>query len=200
MRLRKSKYRPLLEKHFRIIDNSGIDTKRIVITKKNIASGFNEENLFWMNYIAYKKDRTDGLFSRSMYMSVQDGYGNFHPLFIPEYHNKYYINNFESVSVEGASDSVTEFSYHNSHESHNHIVTIYLDNLPLSRSVVAAGATSNFRFRDTIWAYATNDLNEEIEWQNINTEISLLGVHSSDLVLSLSGGIYQWSLSNIVFA
>ena len=45
--------------------------------------------------------------------------------------------------MEGASDSVTEFSYHNSHESHNHIVTIYLDNLPLSRSVVAAGATDN---------------------------------------------------------
>lgn len=186
-------YPEISQPYLRIVDQTNVDVKRILIGQKNVIDP--DSDIFWVDQLAYKNDITYLMFSSQLYMGVFDNYGNALPVIAVSNNNTYHISD-GSLEVE-TTDAPSQFAFHND-QSYDIEVTLYRDGMAMARTTVAAGDTFHFRYQPTIWVYATDTLTGSISWSDVNTQISLLGIQSADVILTLSNGIYNWTLSNIV--
>lgn len=185
--------------YIRIVDATGVDVKRILVGQKNVAASFGESDYFWVDYLAYKNDQTYLMFSKGLYLSTSDEFGNSLGLVSVSNGNTYYIESDvfgDSIAVETTS-APSEFVFHNN-KSDDKVVSIYRDGMITGTTTVNAGDSFSFSYNKSFWFYATDVLTGSISWSDVNTQISFLGVYSADAVLTLSDGNYVWTLSNIV--
>lgn len=184
--------------HIKIVDETGVNVKRILVGQKNLSDSLSD--YFWVDYLAYKNDRTFLLFSKSLYISTNDDYGNSLNLTVVSNGNTYYIESDvfgDSIAIETTSGP-SEFVFHNN-KLQDKEVSVYRDGAITAKATISAGDSFTFEFRNTFWFHATDTLTGSISWSSVNTEMSLLGIYSADAVLSLNDGIYTWDLSNLVF-
>lgn len=194
-------YPSITQPYLRIVDNTNVDVKRIIVGQKNVVAGLVSSDIFWVDYLAYKNDITFLMFSKQLYMTATDGYGNTLAPIAVSNANQYHIESSifgEELAVE-TTDSPTQFSFHND-QSYTTQVYLYRDGYATASIAISAGDTYSFRYQPTFWFHATDTLTGSISWSNLNTEISVLGIHSADAVLTLTNGVYSWSLSNIVYS
>lgn len=192
-------YPSIAQPYLRIVDNTNVNVKRILVGQKNVADS--SSDIFWIDYLAYKNDRTFLMFSSQLYMTATDGYGNSLSPIAVSNGNKYHIESSvfgDELAVE-TTDGPAQFSFHND-QSYSTQVSVYRYGYATAIITVSAGDTFTFEYQNKFWFHATDVLTGSISWSDVNTEISVLGIHSADAVLTLTNGVYSWSLSNIVYS
>ena len=196
---KKGKTYPLItQPHLRIVDNTNVNVKRIIVGQKNVSSS--SSDVFWVDYLACKNDITILMLASQLYMSVTDGFGNIISSPVSN-GNKYHIesNVFgDEIAIE-TTDDPTQFSFHND-QSYATQAKLYRDGSITASVTINPGDTFTFEYQNKFWFLATDILTGQISWSNVNTEINFLGIHSADAVLTVTNGVYSWALSNLIFS
>jgi hypothetical protein len=199
---------------FRVINNSNtVNPVPILIFQRNIATVFDEVATAWryVEFLPYGDIyRFD--FPGSLSVSFTDGFGNVTPTLSASAGEKFTL--VESIigleiTRTGASSNPQIIELVNETEG---IVTgnVYRDGKLLSRETnMRPGDIGSFRFQPNFWIGVAPGLTEGQTIDStvlsiINTQISLLGVLSADIILT-GGGVgpsatpFSFSLSNIVY-
>jgi len=187
---------------------------QIVIFQKNVATGYEGSAVAW-RVIQYcgPGDNHPFVYPTTMRVSTSDSYGNYEPQLDARPGDLFQVT--LTGSGETLAKAATPASYPTEVQVQNNLpqgainAHIYRDGLLLaSRTSVAPGQTAAFEFKPTIWIGAVSQvvqgqiMNSAILDQ-VNTELSLLGIRSADIVMT-GGGPGEsamplaFSLQNIV--
>lgn len=183
----------------RLINQSQDNNRsKIVIFQKNVTTSFDEiavawrviENLGlnWMNEFTYSLD---------MQICVSDSYGNLSPQFTADPGELWKVSNDlsgDQLTLAGASTSSEEVQVLNGlGQGAIAAANIYRDGKKLAtKTNVAPGQKAVFKFKPSIFIGVVSEVEEgdvidsAIVSDN-NTEISLLGISSADIVMSGGG-------------
>ncbi len=198
-----------------LINNSNNDDPSVVIFQKNVATNFEELPVAWKIIQNYGQgDSNIFTFPIGMQIGASDSWGNHTP--------KLNANNGEQyhVTLTGSGDTV---SYYRPATSSKEIqlrndlykgainANIYRSGrLLATKTSIAPNQMAVFEFKPTIWIGVVSQvmqgevMNSAI-LSDINTEISLLGIASADIVMTGGGPgrssiPYTFSLQNVVMA
>lgn len=190
------------------------DNAEVVIFQKNVATNYDElvvawkviKNLGQTNYHPFT-------YSLEMQVSANDSYGNYTPNLVA-----YPGQMFEMVKNKtgdvlrnsGKSTSPNEVQVLNGLESGAIGASIYRDGRVLAtKTAFAPEQKAVFEFKPTIWIGVASQIQEgqfmdSAVISNINTELSLLGIKSADIVWTGGGpGVtsmpYRFTLQNVKY-
>jgi len=187
----------------------------IVIFQKNVATNFDELAVAWrviqncgpgMNH--------PFTYPMTMFISASDSYGNYTQQLAAANGQSFSITKGTSgdvLKLTGTSARSNEVELTNQLPMGAIDANIYRDGrLLATKTKVAPGQKAVFEFKPTIWIGVASEV-QEGEMMNsailrsINTEISLLGIKSADIVLTGGGPgetatAFQFTLQNVVFA
>lgn len=110
----------------------------------------------------------------------------------------YQIENNQFVE-SGNSQSVSEFSITNNTNS-SIFIWVVSDKSVLTTHTILANESLDYRYHPSFYIHATEDLDETVLIQNVNTQISSLGIKTADVSVEKENEIYSFSLVNIVSA
>ncbi|MFZ6873839.1 hypothetical protein ACO0LF_17425 [Undibacterium sp. Di27W] len=189
------------------------NNSEIVIFQKNVATNFDELPVAWM-VIKYcgKGDNHPFSFPRGMMVGASDAYGNYMP--------QLEISNGQLVEMRltTSGDRLVHAGYSTSNKQAQVLnsmpkgaINAYIyksGKLLAMKTHLAPQQKAEFEFTPTIWIGVVSQvvqgevMNSAII-SNINTELSLLGVASADIVMTGGGpGVqstpFQFTLENVV--
>lgn len=187
----------------------------IVIFQKNVATDFEELAVAW-KVIKYcgQGDYHPFVFPMAVSVGASDSYGNYTPSISAENGQLYHVVRTASgdeLALVGAGTSPKEIQLRNDLPAGAVNAFIYRDGrLLASRTNITPGQKAVFEFKPTLWIGAVSQL-EEGQVMNsaiisdINTELSLLGIASADIVMTGGGPgpgamPYTFTLTNAVAA
>ena len=198
------------------INNSNdTNNSQIVIFQKNVATNFNELAVAW------KVIRHTGLgdnhpFTFPLHYSVgaSDSYGHFTPQLPAQSGQMFHFAmspSSDTLSYAGPATVNREIQIRNDHTKDAIYAAIYKSGKLLARSTsVAPGKKAMFEFGPTIWIGVVSqlvegDLINSAIISDVNTELSLLGIASADIVMTgggprASSQPFSFTLQNIVMA
>jgi len=198
------------------INNSNdANNSDVVIFQKNVATDFDELAVAW-HVIQYcgQGDNHPFRFPVAMQVSASDSYGNYTPQ-LPAQHGQMFTMQLTSsgdkLAYSGPATSMTEVQVLNGLAKGAINASIYKDGKLLAvKTSIAPQQKAVFQFKPTIWIGVASQvmqgqvMNSAI-LSNINTEISLLGIASADIVMTGGGPganatPFQFNLENIVMA
>lgn len=198
--------------NLRIINNSNDFTGSVLIFQKNAGSSFDETATAWIFTENLNQSEIFSFtFGSELRISATDQFGNTTPSLLATPGNQYTIidSGTGAEIITDFSSSMRDIEFRN---QLNGTVTanIYRSNKLLASKTVSSGQAAIFQFRPTIWIGVAAGLTEGQELDSsilssINTEISLLGIDSADIVMT-GGGVgpsaipFSFSLENIIFA
>lgn len=176
----------------------------IITFQKNLAGAFDENIVAWricsLNQdgeedIVYDKRVQLGYDNPEVITTVNASVGNLYGLDNGVYFSGIWMSPSELATFNGNDYSIT--------------VKVYRSDKLLAIMPADQDDTSTFQFNPTIWVgvvseVAEGDVLDSGTVSSINTEISLLGIKSADIVMT-GGGVgpsavpYSFSLENIVF-
>jgi hypothetical protein len=196
------------------INQSKLDNPFVVIFQKNIASTFYSESIAWM--VIQNCGRGDNhpfSFEQDLTISASDSYGNCMPQLPAKSGQQFCVSrtsNGDTLSYDDREPTTNEreLVLRNDLSSGAINALVYRSNRLLAqRTSVVPGQTAEFEFNPTIWIgvaefIVQGQLMTSSTSEAIDTEISLLGVASADIVLTGGGdeGAPQFSLQNVVMA
>jgi len=177
----------------------------IITFQKNVAIGFSADSVAWRIVSLSQNESESTTYDRRL----QLGYDNPDDVTIVNASpgNLYGLNN--GIYYAGPGSSGSEIQTINTND-YSVDVKIYRSGKLLSMQSADDNETSDFQFSPTIWIGVVSEISEgsvidEAVMSEINTEISLLGIKSADIVMT-GGGVgpsatpYSFSLQNITFA
>ena len=198
------------------INNSNdANNSEVVIFQKNVATNFDELAVAWQ-VIKYcgPGDNHPFTFPLSMQVSASDSYGNHTPQ-LPAQNGQLFqmtlTTSGDKLVAIGSSTSAKEVQVLNSLDKGAINANIYKDGrLLATKTSIAPQQKAVFEFKPTIWIGVASQvvqgqvMNSAII-SNINTELSLLGIASADIVMTGGGPgakaqPFSFNLSNIVMA
>lgn len=185
---------------FRIIDSSDVtSTKRVILYIRDTSASFDETVLMWKEFYFGPQNAHPKTFDFWGEYTASGYLGSKYLFEIPVIvGKKYRVNDAETeFELMGNASSGSEIQILNN-KSQSLSLMIKKSNSLLYNNVLASNATKGFAFKRTFYIGATETLSGYYDISNINTEISVLGVQSADVVMT-NGSPYQFSLSNIVF-
>lgn len=186
---------------------------QIVIFQKNVATNFDELAVAW-RVIQYcgQGDNHPFTFPMSMTVAGSDSYGNFTPQ-LPAQNGQLFTmsltNSGDQLAQTGSGTSTTEVQVLNGLPKGAINANIYKDGkLLAAKTGLAPQQKAVFQFKPTIWIGVASQvvqgqvMNSAII-SNINTELSLLGIASADIVMTGGGpgrdsSPFTFSLQNLV--
>ena len=187
----------------------------VVIFQKNVAASDDELAVAWLVIQNCGiGDNHPFVFPQTMQVGVSDSWGNFTPRLIAQPGQAFAVENSDSGAIlvaAGAASCPTEVQVHNNLQQGAIDAWIYRNDwLLATRKSIAPGQMAAFQFDPTIWIGAVSQveqgevMNSAIT-QSINTELSLLGIASADIVMTGGGSgpdaqPFVFSLQNIVRA
>ncbi|MBI1771083.1 MAG: hypothetical protein HYR68_01735 [Burkholderiales bacterium] len=198
------------------INNSNdVNNSEVVIFQKNVATNFDELPVAWM-VIKYCGigDNHPFTFPMSMYVGASDSWGNYTPQLAAEYGKLYSMrltNSGDKLVAYGNSTSAKEVQVLNDLPKGAINASIYKSGkLLATKTSIAPRQTAVFEFKPTIWIGVASQveqgqvMNSAIVY-DINTELSLLGIASADIVMTGGGPgrnptPFSFKLGNIVMA
>jgi hypothetical protein len=124
------------------------------------------------------------------------------PLMTPTVGRKYAPINGVFTDIGAASNS-TYIAISNSN-ANPLIAESVKDDVTVETFTVLNGQTKVFRYQNSIYIYATLDMESnytiaEASAEGMNTQINLIGLASADLNMAFANGQYQFTISNIVY-
>lgn len=198
--------------NLRVINNSNDFTGSVLIFQKNVSSSFDETATAWIfTENLNQSEMFSFTFGSELRISATDQFGNTIPSLQATPGTQYTLidSGTGAEIITDFSSSMRDIEFRN---QINGTVTanIYRSNKLLISKTVVPEQTVTFQFKPTIWIGVAAGLTEGQELDSsilssINTEISLLGIDSADIVMT-GGGIgpsatpISFSLENIVFA
>jgi hypothetical protein len=187
---------------YRIVDISddGL-AKRVLVFLINVSAGFDEgDTAYWQDFVleaggmAYFNFFGDNVIRASINsFSLPDTVAVNHTI---------YGSNGTSTDfvIEDGSVNPSEFKIHNNDTTYDMNVSIMRNGRIIETSVIGPDAIKTVQYRPTFWIAATSDLEATITLDDVNTEISILGVNTADINVDASDDVYTFTLANITFA
>lgn len=199
-----------------LINNSNdANNSQIVIFQKNVATNFDELAVAWrVIQNLGQGDNHPFLFPMAMAVSASDSYGNYTPQ-LPAQNGQLFSMNLttsgDQLVASGSSSSSSEVQVLNCLPKGAINASIYKDGKILAtKTSVAPQQKAVFQFKPTIWIGVVSQIvqgqvmNSAI-LSGVNTELSLLGVASADIVMTGGGPgpnstAFQFTLENVTMA
>ena len=198
------------------INNSNdVNNSRIVIFQKNLSSDGNDAAVAWK--VIKNCGQTEHhpfTYSQQTRITSSDSWGNYTPMLdaTPGTAFTAVMNEAgDGLRPTGKAASASEIELLNGLEQGSVGAHVYRSGRMVAvRTGIAPGQKAVFTFRPTIWIGAVSQV-EEGDVMNpaitsaVNTEISLLGIASADIVMTGGGPganstAFQFNLQNIVLA
>lgn len=198
------------------INNSNdANNSEVVIFQKNVATDFDELAVAWQ-VIRYcgQGDNHPFVFPLDMNVSASDSYGNYTPQLPAQHGQKFTMQltaSGDTLVNSGPATSMHEVQLLNGLPKGAINANIYKSGRLLAvKTSIAPQQQAVFQFKPTIWIGVASQvvqgqvMNSAI-LSNINTELSLLGIASADIVMTGGGPgpnatPFQFNLENIVMA
>jgi hypothetical protein len=180
-----------------INQSNDLDNSEIVIFQKNVATDFDELAVAW-KVISYcgQGDNHPFSFPMDMYVGASDSYGNYTPQLKAQNGQLFKMaltSSGDQLVAAGTGTSPKEVQVLNALTKGAINASIYKDGrLLATKTMIAPQQKAVFQFKPTLWIGAVLQV-EEGEVMNsaiisrINTEISLLGIASADIVMTGGG-------------
>jgi hypothetical protein len=191
------------------------NNSQIVIFQKNVATNFDELHVAWqVIQNCGQGDNHPFPYPMTMYIGASDSWGNFMPTLEAQNGQMFSVartNSGDTFSVIGDSASATEVQARNDLSQGAINVSIYKSGKLLAKKTsTAPGQKAVFQFKPTIWIGAVSQVTEgnvmdSAIIDDVNTEISLLGIASADIVMTGGGPgptslPFDFKLQNVVRA
>ncbi|WDD91122.1 hypothetical protein Bsp3421_001017 [Burkholderia sp. FERM BP-3421] len=193
--------------------SNDVNNSQIVIFQKNVATDFDELAIAW-KVITYcgRGDNHPFVFPVRTTLTASDSDGNFMPQRPAQNGQMFSVARSASgnvLSLAGASSSSREIQLRNDLRKGAISVSAFKDNRLLARKTgVVPGQKAVFEFKPTLWIGTASQIEEGATLNSavisdINTELTLLGVASADIVMTGGGGgsaavPYQFQLANVI--
>lgn len=198
-----------------INQSNDANNSQVVIFQKNVATNFDELAVAWM-VIQYcgQGDNHPFVFPMTMQVGASDSYGNFTPQLDAQNGQLFQMQRTTSgdrLVNAGSGTSSKEVQVLNSLPKGAINASIYKSGkLLATKTSIAPQQKAVFEFKPTIWIGVVSQvvqgqvMNSAIISQ-INTQLSLLGIASADIVMTgggpgVSSAPLQFSLQNVVMA
>jgi hypothetical protein len=179
----------------RFINNTGNnDPKRIIVAAKSVGTD-SDADLFWRDLVLQAGQTFVVNFNRALYMTASQGEEVF-PMIRVTPGRKYHISGGE-LADNGAASGGSAVDFQNDTGS-GVLVTLYKDARVFAEITVSSSSTYSFQYQSRLWMGAFDGLEDELDFSDINTEMSLLGIKSADVSITGSSEPYSLSLTNIV--
>jgi hypothetical protein len=191
------------------------NNSRVVIFQKNVATNFDELAVAWQ-VIQNCGQGWNHPFNYPManYVGTSDSWGNHSPQILAEQGQQFSMEQASSgniLQLHGASSNPAEIEILNSLQMGAINANIFKDGkLLATKTSIAPQQKAVFQFKPTIWIGVASEISEgaiinSAIISNINTEISLLGMASADIVMTGGGPgegstPFQFTLQNVRYA
>jgi len=173
------------------------NNSQIVIFQKNIATDFDELAVAWrVIQNCGVSDNHPFTFPMSMAVGASDSWGNYTPQIPAENGDMYHVEltgSGDTLSHCGPATSSSEVQLRNDLAKGAINAGIYKDGRLLAQKTnVAPGQKAVFQFKPTIWIGVVSQVTQGTVMNSaiisdVNTELSLLGIISADIVLTGGG-------------
>lgn len=187
--------------HIKLIDSTNtLNPKRFIVVVKNLSGESTSSDIVWRDVVTRVGDIVNINYARPL--SVQATLLTNPPKPSPQLgvfsNERYFFNNNYQLVYETGSGSGSVFDIHNN-TSFNANINVCRDGYVYASVLVSAADTYSFEFRPTIFVGIYDDLNAVVDISTLNTELSLLGVKTADVVATGSPSSYSFSLTNVTF-
>lgn len=198
-----------------INQSNDVNNSDVVIFQKNVATGFEEVAVAWtVIHNCGQGDYHPFKWTEASTINAGDSWGNYTPQLQAEPGQAFQVEMTTSgdhLSAAGASNSPQEIQLLNALPKGAVSANIYKDGrLLATKTSIAPGQKAVFQFKPTIWIgvvsqVSQGDVMNSAIVSNVNTEISLLGIASADIVMTGGGAgpnaqPFQFTLQNVVMA
>lgn len=198
-----------------INQSNDANNSQIVVFQKNVAAGYNELAVAWLviqNCGA--GDNHPFVYPQTMQVSASDSWGNYSPRLDAQPGQAFavsYTNSGDQLGPYGPATYPTEVQVLNNLTRGAINAGIYKNGTLLAtKTSVAPGQMAAFQFNPTIWIGTASQViqgsvMDSAIVEQVNTELSLLGIAQADIVMTGGGpGInsqpFSFTLQNIVRA
>ncbi len=191
------------------------NNSQIVIFQKNVSTNFEEMAVAWR----VVKNLGQGwnhpfTYPFSMAVGASDSFGNHSPQILAEYGQAYTMKmtaSGDSLAYSGPAASNAEVEILNNLQAGAINANIYKDgHLLATRTNVSPGQKAVFQFKPTLWVGVASQIDQgqimnSAILSTVNTEFSLLGIASADIVMTGGGPgpnatPFVFELENLVMA
>jgi hypothetical protein len=173
------------------------NNSQIVIFQKNVATDFDELSVAWhVIQNCGVLDNHPFTFPMSMKVSASDSWGNYMPQVPAENGQMYHVeygSSGDTLSACGAATSGKEVQVRNDLNKGAINASIYKDGRLLAlKTNIAPNQKAVFEFKPTIWIGVVSQVTQgevmnSAIMSDVNTELSLLGIISADIVMTGGG-------------
>jgi hypothetical protein len=198
-----------------INDSNDMNNSEIVVFQKNAATDFDELAVAWL-VIKYcgQGDNHPFVYPISMQVGASDSYGNYTPQLDAQYGQLFQMTltpSGDRLVLAGSGTSSREVQVLNSLPKGAINAGIYkAGKLLATKTSIAPQQKAVFEFKPTLWIGVVSQVDEgqvmnSAILSNIDTEISLLGIASADIVMTGGGPgsgatPFVFRLENVVMA
>ena len=195
--------------------SNDLNHSQIVIFQKNVATDFDELAIAWhVIENCGVSDNHPFTFPLSMEVAASDSWGNYTPRLAArngDMHHVVLTGSGDMLLPCGQATRSREVQVRNDLSKGAINVSVYKDGRLLAlKSGIAPGQKAVFEFKPTIWIGVVSQvvqgavMNSAI-LSNVNTELSLLGIMSADIVMTGGGSgrnspPFSFALENILMA
>jgi hypothetical protein len=187
----------------------------ILIFQKNAAASVGEIAVAWLVITnCGQGDNHPFVYPMSMAVGAKDSFGNYTPQLAASYGQKFAMTLTKSgdqLSLVGHTASPQEIEIENGLSSGAIDAMVFkAGHLFASKTDVAPGQLAVFHFEPRIWIGVASEVEQgqiinEAIMSDINTEITLLGIASADIVMTGGGSgpearPFEFNLENVVYA
>lgn len=198
---------------FRVINNSNSNNVPVVLFQKNQASAFPNDAVAWIYVPSLPQTGSHSFdFQNSVVISYFDNFGNFGTTYTASPGGKFIVTDSPSGPVLlpfGSSASMQTIELENTQSTGDITGILYRTGKVVAQEgEIAPSEIGSFQMGLTLWVGVASELTEgelmgSAVVSSINTEISLLGIQSADIIMTGGGAgpsatPFSFSLSNIV--
>ncbi|KWN07855.1 aromatic ring-opening dioxygenase LigA [Burkholderia territorii] len=193
--------------------SNDVNNSQIVIFQKNVSTDFDELAIAWKVITnCGRGDNHPFVFPMLTTISASDADGNYMPQKRADNGQLFNVTRSTSgnvLALAGAAPTSREIQLRNDLSQGAITASVFKDNRLLAHKTgIVPGQKAVFEFKPTLWIGTASQIEQgavmnSAVLSDINTELSLLGIKSADIVMTGGGGgttatAYQFRLANVV--
>ncbi|KVV53107.1 aromatic ring-opening dioxygenase LigA [Burkholderia territorii] len=193
--------------------SNDVNNSQIVIFQKNVSTDFDELAIAWKVITnCGRGDNHPFVFPMLTTISASDADGNYMPQKRADNGQLFNVSRSTSgnvLALAGPAPTSREIQLRNDMSQGAITASVFKDNRLLAHKTgIVPGQKAVFEFKPTLWIGTASQIEQgavmnSAVLSDINTELSLLGIKSADIVMTGGGGgttatAYQFRLANVV--
>ncbi|QQK00018.1 hypothetical protein JG536_17060 [Burkholderia ambifaria] len=193
--------------------SNDVNNSQIVIFQKNVSTDFDELAIAWKVITnCGRGDNHPFVFPMLTTVSASDADGNYMPQKRADNGQLFNVSRSTSghvLALAGPAPTSREIQLRNDLSQGAITASVFKDNRLLAHKTgIVPGQKAVFEFKPTLWIGTASQIEQgavmnSAVLSDINTELSLLGIKSADIVMTGGGGgttatAYQFRLANVV--